>query len=65
MPAVSRKQARFMRAVASGSIKKKGLSKAKALEFVEGQSTKDLPEKVKKKKKKGKVHIWAKALNMT
>lgn len=41
-----------MRAVASGSIKKKGLSKAEAEEFVSGHSTKGLPEKKSKKKKR-------------
>ena len=46
MPATSKAQARFMFAVASGKVKKKGLSKGKAKEYVEGQSLKDLPEKV-------------------
>lgn len=50
MPAKSKKQARFMRAVASGSIKKKGLSKQKAEEFVEGEPYKGLPEKAEKEK---------------
>lgn len=54
MPAKSKAQARFMRAVQSGSIKKKGLSKAKASEYVEGVSTKKLPEKKKKKASKKK-----------
>ncbi len=44
-PVKSKSQARFMQAVASGSIKKKGLSKAKAKEFVAGQPLKGLPEK--------------------
>jgi hypothetical protein len=52
MPAKSKAQARFMRAVESGSIKKKGLSKEKAAEFVEGVPTKKLPEKKKPAKKK-------------
>jgi hypothetical protein len=44
-----------MRAVASGSIKRKGLSKAEAAEYVSGHSTKRLPEhKGKKYDKKGK-----------
>jgi hypothetical protein len=51
MPAKSKAQARFMRAVASGSVKKPGLSKKKALEFVKGHSTKKLPEKKKTTKK--------------
>lgn len=50
MPAKSKAQARFMRAVESGSIKAPGLSKAKAAEFVEGVPTKNLPEKVSKKR---------------
>jgi len=42
-----------MQAVAHGTAKKKpkGLSKAEAKEFVEGQSPKGLPEKVSKRKK--------------
>ncbi len=60
MPAKSKRQARFMRAVASGSVKKAGLSKKEALEFVSGHSTKGLPEKkgsksVPKVKKVAKV----------
>lgn len=55
MPPKSKAQAKFMRAVASGSIKKKGLSKAEAAEYVSGHSTKRLPEhKGKKYDKKGK-----------
>ena len=45
MPPKSQKQARFFRAVASGSIKKKGLSKKEAREYVEGHPTKHLPRK--------------------
>jgi hypothetical protein len=45
MPVKSKSQARFMRAVMSGSIKKEGLSKAVAKEFVEGVPTKRLPER--------------------
>jgi hypothetical protein len=41
-----------MRAVASGSVKKKGLSKAKAKEYVSGYSTKGLPAKARKRKRK-------------
>lgn len=44
MPASSKKQFRFMEAVAHGSIKKPGLSPAKAAEYVSGQSPKGLPE---------------------
>lgn len=54
MPPKSKKQAKFMRAVASGSIKKKGLSKKEAKEYVSGHSTKGLPTRVKKKKSKKK-----------
>jgi hypothetical protein len=50
MPATSRAQYRYMQAVAHGSIKApKGLSKAKAAEFVKGQSPKGLPKKAKSK----------------
>lgn len=52
MPPKSKAQSRFMRAVASGSIKKKGLSKKEAKEFVSGYSLKRLPNRVKKSKKK-------------
>ena len=52
MPPKSKKQAKFMRAVAGGYIKKKGLSKEEAEEFVKGHKTKKLPNKVKKKTKK-------------
>jgi hypothetical protein len=48
-PATSRSQYRFMQAVAHGGIKKKGLSKRQAAEYVKGQSYKKLPEKAKKK----------------
>lgn len=50
MPAKSRAQARFMGAVAGGAIKKKGLSKAKAKEFLKGVKVSKLPKKVKVKK---------------
>jgi hypothetical protein len=46
MPAVSLKQFRFMKGVASGSITPpKGLSRAEAAEYVSGQSPKGLPER--------------------
>ena len=48
MPARSQAQARFMGAIAGGQIKKKGLSKAKAKEFIRGVKIKRLPKKVKK-----------------
>lgn len=45
MPATSKKQFRFMAAVAHGGIKKKGLSRAKAKEFTAGVDYKSLPAK--------------------
>jgi len=50
MPASSKKQFRFMEAVAHGGIKKKGLSRSQAKEYVAGQSYKSLPAKARKKK---------------
>lgn len=44
MPAKSKKQYRFMKAVEGGYIKPKGLSKSEAKEYTEGQSPKNLPE---------------------
>jgi hypothetical protein len=54
MPPKSKRQARFMRAVASGKVRKKakGLTKKEAQEFVSGHPTKGLPETARKKKKK-------------
>ena len=49
MPAVNKKQFRFMEAVKHGGIKKKGLSKEKAAEFVDSTSYKSLPAKASKK----------------
>jgi hypothetical protein len=49
MPAKSKQQFKFMQAVAGGSLKKKGLSPAKAKEFVAGQSPKKLPKKFPKR----------------
>jgi hypothetical protein len=46
MPATSQAQARFFRAVASGSVKKKGLAPDKAKEMVTGFPTRGLPEEV-------------------
>lgn len=48
MPPKSQAQARFMRAVASGSIKKKGLSKSEAREYVSGYPVKKLPKRKRK-----------------
>jgi len=50
MPPKSKAQARFMRAIADGSAKAPGLSKEEADEYVSGYPTKELPEKVEKKK---------------
>jgi hypothetical protein len=50
MPPVSKAQARFMRGVASGSIKEKGLSKKQASEYVKGTPTKNLPARKTAKK---------------
>jgi len=54
MPPVSKKQARFMRAVASGKLKKPGLSANEAEEYVSGYPTKDLPESAERSKAKGR-----------
>lgn len=54
MPPRSKAQARLMRAVASGSAKVPGLSKAEAKEYVAGTPTKNLPERVKPKGGKAK-----------
>lgn len=48
MPAKSKAQLRFMAAVASGKVKKKGLSRAEAKEFVHATKGKKLPERVKR-----------------
>lgn len=48
MPAKSKAQFGFMGMVASGKIKKKGLSKEKAKEFLRGVHPKSLPKKKKK-----------------
>ena len=46
MPPKSQQQAKFMRAVAAGTAKAPGLSKAEAKEFVSGHATKGLPARV-------------------
>jgi hypothetical protein len=52
-PVKSKAMARFMGAVASGSLKKKGLSPATAKEFLDATPKgKKLPEKVKQKRRK-------------
>jgi hypothetical protein len=50
MPPKSKAQARFMGAVAGGKIKKKGLSRKEAREYLRGTKIKSLPKKIKKKK---------------
>lgn len=48
MPVKSKQQAKFMGLVASGKLKKKGLSKEKAKEFLRGVKVTRLPRKVKR-----------------
>ena len=45
MPVTSKQQAKFMGAIAGGRIHKKGLSKAKAREFLRGVNIKKLPKR--------------------
>lgn len=47
MPAKSKVQAGFMGLIASGKIKKKGLSKEKAKEFLRGVKISRLPKRKK------------------
>ena len=47
MPAKSKAQFKLMKGVCEGSIKKKGLSRKTACEYVKGQSPKGLPKKKK------------------
>lgn len=47
MPAKSKAQAGFMGLIASGKVKKKGLSKNKAKEFLRGVKVNKLPAKKK------------------
>lgn len=49
MPARSKAQARFFGAVASGRIKRKGLSRARAREMLRGTKTKRLPARKRKR----------------
>jgi len=44
MPATSRKQYRFMKAVENGAIKDPNLTPEQAAEFTEGQKYQDLPK---------------------
>ena len=52
MPPRSKAEARLMRAVCSGTARNppKGLSRAKACEYVRGHKTKGLPERSRKRK---------------
>lgn len=54
MPAKSKAQLRFMGAVAGGAVKKKGLSREEAREYIRGQSAKRLPERFSKPHKRKK-----------
>lgn len=51
MPVKSRAQARFFGLIASGKLKKKGLSKAKAKEYLRGVHYNGLPARKKRKKR--------------
>lgn len=53
MPAVSKKQAAFMGAIAGGQLKKPGLSPETAKEFVRGVKVKSLPTYAHKRGWKG------------
>jgi hypothetical protein len=53
MPPKSKRQARFLRAVAAGRARKKGgPTKAQAREMVSGHKTKHLPERKRRKRRK-------------
>lgn len=49
MPVKSKAQAGFMGAIVGGQLRKKGLSKEKAKEFLRGVNIKKLPKKKKQK----------------
>lgn len=55
MPAVSKKQFKFMEAVKHGGIKKPGLSPKKAADFVDNIDYKSLPNQIRRVKKGIKV----------
>jgi hypothetical protein len=48
MPATSKKQYRFMKAVEAGDLKVPGLSPKKAAEFTATQSPRNLPESARR-----------------
>lgn len=52
MPAKSKKQYRFFKAIEEGDLKKKGVTKKIAEEFTKGVKPSTLPEKAKPKKGK-------------
>jgi hypothetical protein len=54
MPVKSRAQFWFMAMIASGKLKKKGLTKAKAKEFLRGVKVKNLPQR--KEQGRGRGH---------
>ena len=66
MPANSKAQFRFMEGVKHGNIKAKGLSEAKAAEFVDHVNYKKLPNKkmAKKNKMKKKIKMSPSKLDM-
>ena len=45
MPAKSKRQFKLMKGVCEGSIKRKGLTRKVACEYVKGQSPKGLPKR--------------------
>lgn len=57
MPAVSQKQYKFMQGVATGKIKKKGLSRLKSLEFVKGVHYEGLPKRAVNRRRRQTVKV--------
>lgn len=55
MPAKSIQQFKLFKGISEGSIKKKGMSREMAKEYIGHQSPKGLPNKIKKKKGKPKL----------
>ncbi|MDO8671230.1 MAG: hypothetical protein Q7O66_07335 [Dehalococcoidia bacterium] len=49
-PVVSKSQWNFMKSVAEGTRKAKGLTKKQAQEYIDGQNPADLPERIGPKK---------------
>jgi hypothetical protein len=61
MPATSKAQFKFMKAVEEGYIKKPGLSPKKAAEYTsENHDVKDLPERVGKKGRFNRLQSYMK-----